>query len=63
MQVKVDSSKCIGCGLCANSCPEVFELNSEGIAGVKENVDFSAVSCDVKEIASQCPVGAIEVSD
>ncbi len=63
MKAKVDSSKCIGCGLCANSCPEVFELNAEGLATVKEGVDFSSVNCDVKDIASQCPVEAIIVED
>ncbi len=61
MKVSVDSGKCIGCGLCVNSCPDVFELNDSGIAQVKSEANLS--SCDLKEIASQCPVEAIIVED
>jgi len=57
-KVIVDESTCIGCGLCEQACPEVFELKDDGLAYVK------ADSCDIhdlKEVASQCPVEAIKV--
>ncbi|PIR71424.1 MAG: ferredoxin, partial [Candidatus Nealsonbacteria bacterium CG10_big_fil_rev_8_21_14_0_10_37_25] len=38
--VKVNKEKCIGCGLCSNLCPEVFELAEDGKAKVKENADL-----------------------
>jgi len=57
-KVSVDKDKCVGCGLCEQSCPEVFEVKDDGIAHVKAN---SCNSCDLKEIASQCPVEAIKV--
>jgi len=57
-KVTVDKDKCVGCGLCEQSCPEVFEVKDDGVAHVKAN---SCSSCDLKEIASQCPVEAIKV--
>jgi len=52
--VKVDESKCIGCGLCASLCGEVFEIK-EGKAKVKAQKDLFCV----KEAANSCPVNAI----
>ncbi len=55
---------CIGCGACTGVCPEVFDLNADGLA---ENIlgnetDIPADLEDaVKEAAESCPVSAIEV--
>ncbi|MCK4917902.1 MAG: ferredoxin [Candidatus Omnitrophica bacterium] len=57
-KVTIDESACVSCGLCANLCPEVFEMNDEGIAIVLSN---ESETCDIKDIASQCPVDAIVV--
>ena len=51
---------CIGCGLCAGTCPEVFSMNDDGVAqaiaaGVPEDALDSAA-----EAKEGCPVGAIE---
>lgn len=58
MQVKVNED-CIGCGLCANICPEVFSMNmdnySEAVGDADEN------KAGVMESAEACPVNAIEV--
>lgn len=32
MPRRVNKEKCIGCGLCPNLCPEVFELGEDGKA-------------------------------
>lgn len=58
-KVVVDAATCVGCGLCEQNCPEVFEVKEDGIAHVK------AHACsvhDLKDVASQCPVNAIVVS-
>jgi ferredoxin len=49
----------VGCGLCEQSCPEVFEVQGDGIAHVK------AQGCgihDLQEVAEQCPVNSIKVA-
>jgi ferredoxin len=57
-KVSVDVSTCVGCALCEQSCPEVFEVQGDGIAHVKAQ---SCSSHDLKEVADQCPVSAIKV--
>ena len=51
---KVDSKKCIGCGLCASICPSVFEIK-DGKAKVKSQEQEKCV----QEAISSCPVKAI----
>lgn len=55
---KVNES-CIGCGACTAVCPEVFDLNDDGLA---ENIigEVPAELADsAKEAAEACPVAAI----
>ncbi|HEX9061184.1 MAG TPA: ferredoxin [Clostridia bacterium] len=63
MKVCVDKEKCIGCGICANICPDVFEINADGIAVVKSDVALENKKDEVKDTAQSCPVEAIEVED
>lgn len=53
--VKVDKESCIGCGLCASVCDEVFEMSSDGKAKVKAQKNLPCV----KEAIQSCPVDAI----
>ena len=59
-KVTVDASTCVGCGLCEQSCPEVFEVQGDGIAHVKAQ---SSASCNLQEVADSCPVNSIKVSN
>jgi len=54
---KVDQDLCVGCGLCEQVCPDVFEITAEGKAAVKAGADASA-PC-VQDAIDQCPVQAI----
>lgn len=57
----VDEDLCTGCGLCEQTCPEVFELGDDGVAHLKEDAaDCSEAGC-CQEAADQCPVSAISV--
>ncbi len=53
--IKINKEKCIGCGLCASLCPQVFVLGSDGKAKVKVQ---KKIPC-VKEAIESCPVNAI----
>lgn len=57
--LKIDQDKCIGCGLCASMCAEVFEMTDEWKARVKDASKCGSESCDCKSVAESCPVDAI----
>jgi ferredoxin len=55
--VKVDPEKCITCGLCADTAPEVFEMINDK-AVVKAGKEGES-SDKVKEAITNCPASAI----
>lgn len=55
---RVDHDLCIGCGLCEEVCPDVFVMNDEGLAVIKEGADCADAGC-CEEAADSCPVDAI----
>jgi ferredoxin len=57
-KITIDDSLCTGCGICASNCPEVFEVGDDGLAHA---IAETCANCDLKEIAGECPVNAIEV--
>jgi ferredoxin len=58
-KVTVDASTCVGCGLCEQSCPEVFEVQGDGVAHVKSQ---GSANCNLQEVADSCPVNSIKIS-
>ena len=58
-RARVDPDVCIGCELCTQLCPEVFQMQGE-VAVAK---DADCPTCDLDEIAPQCPVDAISVEE
>ena len=61
MKAVVDAEKCIGCGLCTQVAPEVYEMQGDkAVAKVDEIPEASIESA--KSGAEQCPTTAIIVS-
>ena len=58
MVVQVDQALCSGCGLCVDLCAEVFAWGSDGkVVAIKQESE----SCNLEEIADQCPMEAINI--
>jgi ferredoxin len=62
MQASVDPDLCTGCGLCVDTCPQVFEMN-DALAKVivAEIPEDAGDAC--REAADNCPVEAIKVEE
>jgi ferredoxin len=58
-KVTVDQDLCIGCGACESACIECFEIKEDG----KSHVIAETCACDLHEVALNCPVQAIDVTD
>ncbi len=54
---------CIADGICNDICPNVFDLDDNGEAFVKEGADFNANENDIIEAAEQCPVEIIRYEE
>ena len=60
MKLEVDKDICIGCGACAAICPDVFEIDEDGLAvSVVESVN-EEVKEDAIDAKEGCPVNAIK---
>ncbi len=60
MKIKVDKDLCVGCGMCSDTCPYVFEVDEDGKAGlISEAPDCD--TCDVQKVSEDCPGEAIEI--
>ena len=61
-KVVVDKDKCIGSASCVAIAPDLFELDDDGKAVVKEGAAVDDV-IQVLDAARSCPVDAIIVYD
>jgi len=61
MKAVVDNDACIGCGLCAQVAPEVYEMQGDKAVVLGSEIAEDKLE-DAKSGAEQCPVNAIEVA-
>ncbi|WP_122641873.1 ferredoxin [Luxibacter massiliensis] len=60
MKATIDRDGCIGCGLCAGTCPEIFSMADDGLAEVTAEITSDTEST-AQEAADNCPVSVIHV--
>lgn len=60
MKVFVDDELCVGCGMCADMCGEVFHLNEDLKSEVIAEPEPKLYD-KIKECSDVCPVEAIKL--
>ena len=72
MKIHIDQDTCIECGLCASTCPEVFEQNAGEKANIVKCYQLDKASDGAvgeplqkctEDAAASCPVEAIDTGD
>lgn len=63
MKASVDQDTCIGCGLCAATCPEVFSMGEEGLAKAIVTDIPEDEESEAEDARDGCPVSAISIED
>lgn len=61
MKATIDQSGCIGCGVCSEICPEVFEISDDDLADVIVDEIPAEAEGTAQEAAESCPVSVILV--
>ena len=62
MNVRVEHT-CIACGICIDTCPEVFEMGDNNFAVATVEKVPASLTDVVEECAYDCPVDAIILWD
>ena len=60
MEVKIDEELCTGCGLCEETCPDIFKMDEDKdvAAVIKTDYDEYDEEC-IQEAVESCPSEAI----
>ncbi len=61
MKATVDQELCIGCGLCAQVAPEVYEMKDDKAVAIVSEIPEDMEE-DAQNGADQCPVTAITIA-
>lgn len=59
MNLRIDKDTCISCGLCVSICENIFEIESDGKAGVIGNPQDDSEITLARDAIENCPVNAI----
>ncbi len=62
MKAEIDRSGCIACGLCAELCPDVFNMADDGLAEVISEIEESVQESAI-EARDSCPVSVISIEE
>ena len=62
MKASIDREGCIGCGLCADTCPSVFRIAEDSLAEVYVDDVPAEAETAALEAMDGCPVSVITVA-
>ena len=61
MKASIERDGCISCGLCAETCPEVFRMADDGLAEVYVDEVPEEQEDMAEEARDGCPVSVINI--
>ena len=61
MKANVNKERCIGCGACVATVPEVFDFDDDGLAKAIESNVPEEKETDTESAADMCPGSAITI--
>lgn len=62
MKAQVSKELCVGCGLCADVCPEVFIMEEDKAKVKAAPIPEASLDCS-KKAKEDCPVEAIVIKE
>lgn len=61
MKATVNKNTCIGCGICVDICPEIFEIDPQGLSEAMVAEVSSYYLPEAMNASSACPTNAIKI--
>ena len=60
MEVRIDEELCTGCGLCEETCPDIFKMDEDKDIAVLIKTDYDEYDEEcIQEAVESCPSEAI----
>ncbi len=63
MKAQVDLDLCIGCGICPDVAPQIFEMGADDKAYVIVDPIPEALHAACRDARDQCPQAAIDIEE
>jgi ferredoxin len=63
LRVIADRSACCGYGVCAEICPEIYQVDDIGVVKLLQEIVPQGLEAKAKEAAAACPQSALRVAE
>jgi ferredoxin len=63
LRVIADRGACCGYGVCAEICPEIYQVDDIGIVKLLQEIVPEGLETKAKEAAAACPQSALRVAE